>query len=392
MMLFIIVSREKSVNTYTLLLFLLIPHFKPLLFEYVPALDILFNAWRVASFVAIMALYIRQKHRPDGITVSILLLQCWLFLATFIAGGDLIYAGKKIFPIVCMTLLLHLYDDRREMILRVLRIVLEALIFFNLVSIMLFPGGIPVMGENKYLLQGYNVLTMFYVLAMLVAFLSTKRHHAGIRNIGLALMIMLSVIFNFSGGTFAVFDVAILLLVVFGDRKELRSFWLFWLAPPLFLFSVLGMHMQDIMRRPLEVIMHKGTSIAGRSLLWQRCWTAIMQSPILGHGFVDTDLFRSTVGRSKWAVHPHNFNLMLLYTGGTVAVLLFLSVLYFTYREYRKVSCDRTRVVIILAFISWIIAGLVEPCYEMIWFMLPVLVRYAVRGEHIAQEYDGGGK
>ena len=81
------------------------------------------------------------------------------------------------------------------------------------------------------------------------------------------------------------------------------------------------------------------TSLTGRTHLWQVAIPAILEQPLLGHGYVSSKFVYFTVDNVWWkAGHLHNSVLDVLYNNGVIGLLPIIAMIGITARNLLKVK------------------------------------------------------
>lgn len=83
----------------------------------------------------------------------------------------------------------------------------------------------------------------------------------------------------------------------------------------------------------------KGDNLSFRSILWPKTLNAIMDKPLLGHGYYNklNYQFQYSIGLNnhyEQANHAHNYLLELIYMTGIIGLLLFSIFVYRAYKSY----------------------------------------------------------
>lgn len=101
-------------------------------------------------------------------------------------------------------------------------------------------------------------------------------------------------------------------------------------------------------------------TLTGRIPLWQAAWDAILQNPIMGHGYMSSKLISvHIVMPTHWqATHLHNVVLEILYNNGLVGLFVMLVILYRTSRNLVKVFRSKpSRELYLLTFGTSVLFG-----------------------------------
>lgn len=222
-----------------------------------------------------------------------------------------------------------------------------ALIILNLFTIILFPKGIYVSGQNENFLLGYDNIhcTVFFFAIALSLYRDSlmKRHDVSKLTILLVVLFNVSVFLRMSGTTVLqtlIFDASLLF------RKWLRKIRLFNaytvvianIALSIFLVYIYDPYGNGFIQYAVVHYLHKNPTFTSRIYIWEVAKRMISENPWLGYGF-DMDYAMSHLVAGPYAVyHVHNQYLTDLYYGGIPMLILLLSIILYTANRLNKAS------------------------------------------------------
>jgi len=208
---------------------------------------------------------------------------------------------------------------------------LTLIIVINLITIVVFPGGMYTTGQMENYFLGYdNTHCVVFYLALTVSFIRDYVKGATGRGISittafLLIIVNISVIMCMSGASvvqLALFDLLFVYAVV--TKRSLLSFKaavavnVCFSIFLLFVFTNTG---SELISFIAENVLHKDATFTARTFIWQRSEYYIAAQPIIGYGW-NTDL---AIIRLH-AYHSHNQYLTDLYYGGFPMLLLLIGM------------------------------------------------------------------
>ena len=104
-------------------------------------------------------------------------------------------------------------------------------------------------------------------------------------------------------------------------------------------------------------ILEKDITFTNRTLMWDQALNVIADSPIIGHGMVDSDWYIKNM--ESFATGPHNIILASLIHGGIILFCLYIALSYISLRRLWK-SDERMAVILALGIASLMVMMLME--------------------------------
>ena len=240
-------------------------------------------------------------------------------------------------------------------------IILEVLIYLNLVTTFLFPKGMY--STSLYTanwLLGYKnpqIRLILPVLGISMIRGLEKRNRIGLSSIALFLCAVLTMIkVNSSTGILAIIFFGILMFVflyVFSKRAKwfnLRNISIVFLVINI---GLLFLNIQANFDMLFESL-GKNTTLTGRTQIWEISVVEISRHFVIGHGFLTgkeyTELYNLVA-----AAHPHNYLLYILMQGGIVYLgALIFGLLYSGSKLGKYPNASGTVVLMVIASLFFI--------------------------------------
>lgn len=332
---------------------------EPGYFHEVEWLDNIFDIGKIIVVVILLVTFLRQKKRHiSNVTFAIVLLSLWYLIVSLSRNLDVrsvILETGYVLSFLLLTEIMISFDAR--IFVDAITTVLTFLIVANFVSFILFPEGMYNNGifSNCWLL-GYKNASIQYVLADLF-FLKLKGEYTLKKRVHIETMLvyiaglLFAIAADSMTSTFALVLYAVLKIVMECVRMEISlipfiavnylvAFWLTY--GNMFTFT------KDIVYR----LTGRQSTWEVRKLLWIKIIHYVNEHPIMGNGVLNSSDFAMKMGRT-WMAHAHNTYLQVLYQGGVVAILIFISVFIYASKKVQgsNLNIYRAFFVVILIFL-----------------------------------------
>lgn len=313
----------------TIFLFLLMfPHLKPPSLEYLaPALETAFDVGRTLSTGIILLLLLAERKKPSPALIFFAAMELWIIATTaifnsrYLAGAlincssvVIVFAMIEYYSRKCPGKLLHALEANLGWILAV-----------NLITVLVFfPEGIYKADgvHADYFLGQKNALITLILPACTVALLDfcggRRLRACVILAAGIIPILMVWCATSIVG---LLLMGLVLFLGLHGKNRMLRPSFI-WGATLIadYLISVARiLDRPGLLSRFITQVLHKNTTLTGRTKVWDAFYSYFFRRPITGYGF------RTYIQvRKETFFHAHNTYFQLLLMGGIIALLLFL--------------------------------------------------------------------
>lgn len=365
-------------NNY-LLCFLLIPFFKPICFQYfsvLQGLETLFVVWKMLTAVVCLVLvflYVWIKSKVPKLIIFVFMFEMAIVVSTVLNRGDLVRALIDAVSIVSYTafLVLEIKYNGRGMV-HLLSRMLGILVLINLISVLLFPSGLPAdlytNPENPlYFMVIDNGSALFLTFSIVVFSTDGLLTYGTLKADGMILIISALINALLSGSATAVFTVvliciAILFIFISDFSKHQNPMILFVIYVAVFIYLIT---MQDnvVSEFVLKTIFNRSANFTGRYYLWESAINMIKAQPWLGYGRSVHDYI------SAWGGYfsSHNYVLETLLQGGVIALVLYvLTVIYAIKKSLYTRHCKITAC-IVCGLMAVLIAALMEATVHSVY-------------------------
>lgn len=328
---------------------------------------LMFVSMAALAFSALMLLVtILRKRKISLDVIWLLLFFGYLFLITAISRRDVLQCLETYSGAIglCFTAYYYIVNGKLRIFLNAF-IVLEILIYLNLLTTFIYPDGMynTSLYTQNWLLGYKNpqIRIILPVLGISMIRSFEKNNRIGRSSVILfvcSLVTMLRV--GSSTGILSIILFGILVfvfIILFNTRPKwlsLRNVSIVFLILNL---GILFLNLQTWFQSLFQTL-GKDETFTGRNLIWGISLSEISKHLILGHGFLTGAEYVGIYYFSS-AYHPHNYLLYILMQGGLVLLGIFAMGLIYGSKQLKKnksISCT----MIILIIISLLFVGLTE--------------------------------
>lgn len=381
----------KDVGYWLLLVFLTLPHMKPAYLSRIPAVDLIIDILRGASFLIIVLWYVIKRKSVSLVIILVAVWQAFLVYSTLVHAGEVYNSIVSAFSILSVMLLYDTaYNSEKNTFLSAQLFCFELAIYINLLTEILYPKGLytsvsSVVHTENWFIGYYNNHTQYFIPALMFAWLYWARIRKVLRPFLLTAAIFVSAILVWSGGVLLSLLCMTLVFLFFKNRTKLLNYYTYWLMHIVFFVGVYVLHIHEWFDWLLVGILGKLSSLTFRIDLWERTLKLIVKSPIIGHG-VQSSITRASEVYLVHGVHAHNMLLEQLYQGGVIGLILWVIIVIVAGRKLMKYGYTLESKIISTAFLGWCVATLVEPFTTPFLMGMFVIAYRSNRGETLAKD------
>lgn len=296
----------------------------------------------LVGFLFMLVLYLYQGEMSRYGLLSFAFMM-FLLAVTLINGQDFkncLYIALQFWLIV---IIMHYYQDRMKLVIICCSIAFSFCIYCNVVHMLMNPH-LWIISDEKvnagYLLgNNYNSMGSCMIVGLITNMICLKFSKWWILNIISLLICIIGPLFAVGSMT-AITCIIMFLLFCLVPSNYLKKigiislFTIFVLFQTFVVFSGKGLENNEFAVYFIEDVLGKDITFTLRTYIWDAALNVIGQSPIFGHGFVDSKWFLSEM--SSIAIGPHNFILSLFIYGGTILFALYISICFMAYRSISK--------------------------------------------------------
>ena len=369
----------KYIKSNYIILFLLIPFFKPICFQYystLQGLENLFVGWKILSaavcFVFVVS-YMWSYSRLPKLVAFVSLFEICIVVSTLINRGDLMRALIDMVSIVSYTALLILgIKYNGSGIVHLLSRLLGVLLLINLLSVVLFPTGLPAdlytNPENPlYFMVIDNGSALFLSFSIAIFAIDGLISQGAVRLGGKILIlcaILNGVLVKSATAIFTVALICIALLFIlksdFSKHQNPAILFLVYIGVFIYLIT-----MQDniVSEFILKNIFNRSANFTGRYFLWESAINMIKAQPWFGYGRSAQDYI------SAWGGYfsSHNYVLETLLQGGIVSLGFFILTVIFAIKKSLYTRHLKITAVLVFGLVTVLIAALMEAAVHSVY-------------------------
>lgn len=308
----------------------------PAYFDQIPFLDSVLTVLKVGLFLIFIFLALINK-RVSRLTILMFVVSVIPAFVTFLQGGNYYKAIAFICNITGSILWTEFIGKKRPAaVVDTLAVLLELLIYANLLTIFLVPGGLyhfvqstGWQSDKVWLFGLRNGHTMYLVLG--VFFSSLRYYYSGrrmrdmLRLIAVHICAIVTVYMLESGGGYIVFALYYILLLICLIFKKLRIDFSIAILFNVVLFFLLTTLSVSMGFANLLALIGKDVTMSGRLRIWQEMWAHILEKPLFGYGYMrDEDLYW-LMKIAAGSVSGHNLMIDIFFMGGAATYAIFVA-------------------------------------------------------------------
>lgn len=328
-----------------ILLFLLIPFFKPICFQYGSSLlilDDIFVMWKIiAAACAVMLLFIdmNKRRRLYRLVLYAAVFEGSILFSTVVKRGYIQRAAIDTVSIVSFIIILFLWARHNsKLLIEMLRIVMGILIVVDMISKVMFPHGLPLdlyvnNDDNSLYFMTLDNGSAFFLLFGLMIFtldltLYKRNKSRKMQNYALFFISIASAFLSHSmTAVMAVCGYFVLYtLLCRENRMRVFTAWILGMFYPFVILMIFLVSRSSAVGSVMQFFFNRNATFTGRTLLWDNAIHLIRRSPIIGMGRLSHDYIAAWGGYFS----SHNFWLELLLQGGAIAAVLYLLIVIYT--------------------------------------------------------------
>ena len=263
-----------------------------------------------------------------------------------------------------------------KLFVKVLRHVLTLILFLNFIQMIFLPN---IIGNGSYLIaSNYNQFAPIVSITILLSYIDFKYHNNYISLFATFLLSLATV--AIPGSLTATLSVTLLIgFMLFKISEKLRRTAIVFTACATLIFLVVVVISQSILSNntildDILISLGKDISFSGRDNMWLNAILAIIESPMLGWGYYD----------SEWAsiniqgVNPHNLTLNLMIHGGYILLGYFILFLVYVIYNVHKLINNKVRLSLYFSIVIFILMSQMEVYnYFMIFFFFYLVYSFS---------------
>ena len=347
-------------------------------FERISLLNIVFNMWKLCSWVLIFILYIDKCRKIDKFTFAVVSC-CFIELVSTVFHGGWIYSSLLSFVrLTAMVLLIKMMLDEDPMFcFDVVLPLLEILLYANLISIILFPDGLytDIVGADferseNWILGVDNAQTPYFIAALSVAIIRDY-YKLGELKLSFRSWMLIGVCYGTVlirkpatalVGLFIILP-AILLPKLF-TKSRILNIVTYMTVIIVFFFAIIIFRTQNHFAFLIQGVLHKSLTFSGRTRIWDNAISVILHNPLLGIGTWNEEVIWSYLGQ----IHAHNIFLQVLVSGGILEFSFFVYMHIIIARKLIKNNHNGIACFLAVVVFSMLIMNQMEIHQTGIWF------------------------
>ena len=345
--------------------------------EYIlPSFAIPFNVWMpIAVMIGFCCLFLLKRAKISRMTIYISIYFIIMLIATYLKKpSNVSHLFFQLAPILAITLITEYFMRRSpDAYIRGAMKLLVALIIIDLITIFLFPNGLyvtPSYTDNWFL--GYKTarvrLATMPVVMYAAVYSLRKNNKLDIKFWIISFLAMLDTFLSKNtGGVLCILGFNLILwFIYFSKSEKMREKALKVMNFRLIVIIILiitvivnvaqNLSLFDIFMSNSD---EKAITLLARTRIWSVCLDLFNQSPILGNGYITSDVFVDLVGFSE-ATQPHSLLMAILVYTGIIGAIVFLFIINRVFSYGKNNSVTSASVVCKAYIICFLLQGIIS--------------------------------
>ena len=374
-------------------IFLIAPFFQlELLLNLIPVMGKAYTLWQLLAGAAFFAVWYKGGGKIRDFSWIHLLFAALLLIMTVASAINPDASLKRAVQYSYGSLAVGLIAEYgvkkdRENFLTGMEIFFGALVALNIVTILLFPGGMYVYDralEENWLL-GYKNYHVVYIMALLIF----GAVHSLLQYGKIAIRVWIYIAMSLLSSALVAARTPMMAILLFAASimfTRLRNFTPFFNSLTYLAAYVVAFVMIVVVRIEnlpvLGKLVGREITFNNRTYFWDKAMTEFWEYPVLGHGYQQFVMFRGYVT-------THNQIVEILYKTGVAGLIVFAAILAVTaYRLFVNREGIVTKYLAVF-FASYLVLFLMEQYAFANYFFLFVLAFMTAELDGIAQNLNG---
>lgn len=300
-------------------------------------------------------------------------------------GSFIFYFSK--FYLICIFLeIVAVNEERLLVVLNTWKWIIALLVILDLCTIFMFPEGMYTsrVYSNNWLL-GYKTERLVYSLPMLAIFAYTsikKNNKIGISTFIVGIIACIDTILSdaTAASVIIIFILVCFIFIELLNNQFFKESFLYkflnykviLVVYAICIIAIVFSQNIDFVEKYL-VLLGKSEDLSGRFRIWSVCIDQIIQSPLIGKGYMASLKYVSLIGFST-ATSAHNMVLTILIDGGILNLIIYI-IMYKLALERKEHVYLKTEIVLIVCIYGTLFLGItsstfVFSTYAILFFWL----------------------
>ncbi len=294
----------------------------------IPFINSIFNILAVVLMFLIFVMYF-FKRKISKLQLSIILFIGCLGISTLLRTNNYYYFIKTYSVLLAISFYSEmLILNNHKKFLKVLSILLAIYIIINFITVLFFPGGLPIPDTHEYYFLGYdNASVLTIILGLFFMIFSSYYFNKRLTLFTIIIIFISFLTYYLEWAASCLICCALVLFyILFVYKKDFLkkyiNFKLLFIASILLFLFIVIFRFQNMFKWLIVDILHKSLNLTGRTSIWNRCIKQIKKHLILGIGVWDPAIRI----KAMRIYHAHSTFLNILLEGGIISLLAYLNI------------------------------------------------------------------
>lgn len=371
---------------------LFLPFFEPAIAIQYPAADWTYVVLKGVSMLCLAACFL-ARPLVSPVTIAVGVYQVLVLIILFVerSGGSVyrwVFDTASI-AAICLLVEQAADGDARAAVSGIFY-VLGTLCVINLITVVLFPGGMSYTDKEDWYFLGLDNSHAFYIIPLLPAAALYAWNRRWPRWVQLGMMVLFSlslyITWTVTGMMAATVFIILFLLSWVKGSSRVCNIGVYYAGILLVFLLFVVFRVTDRFAFFIQDVLHKSLTLSGRLPLWQTALDCVKASPLLGHGLVTPDRMVELAGE----INCHNIFLQCLFDTGLVGTAVYVTALCLLIRPLMKLRSNYAGYMLAAGVCAFLLLLQAESLvWESEFYTLLIL---AANGEKVAAALDPDGK
>lgn len=144
-----------------------------------------------------------------------------------------------------------------------------------------------------------------------------------------------------------------LLILLKKDVSKLLNFKNYYLVFLMLFLFVVVLNTQTFFSAFFNIVLKKGMTISGRTIIWEKAFAYIKKSPFIGYGYEPTNVLMLKFGIN----HVHNIVLDVIYRSGVTGGVIYAAVIVLCGKELMRYKTEPVAAFVSFMFFAFLLAA-----------------------------------
>lgn len=310
--------------------FICIPCLEPVTIQSIYHVKLIFNAWRVLAFIAVMIYACIKKYKISGLVIWEGIFSAILIFSTILSRGNIVSSISTAIAILTITMITEI-GVKRDFRKYISVLAISYMVNLSIDSFQVFSGIGFEPTTNAAWLGGDN-FAIFAVLPMMGIIILNSYIQKNKIDLACFIIVAISVatkFYTFAGTSMIALVVWFFFLFFFNKVECSVKIKCILIAFISMLFVIVCLNFQDLFMAISRALGKDGPVEHSRLEIWRLSIQAVLRKPVLGYGVLRLEDEATAIAGWNWSTcsHTHNYLLEIVFRSGLVGLIAYLFII-----------------------------------------------------------------